>query len=107
MVFSKVHSMVYSKKYTLAAGVLAVAMSGAAFASGSESFSQGQSNDTRLYNVGKGVYADKFACSSCPLAGKPLNAGVAKEVLGGTPKVTLSGDEQDAVAVYLKRRFKI
>ena len=99
--------MVFSKKYALAIGALAVAISGAAFASGSESFSQGQNNDTRLYNAGKGVYADKFACNSCPLAGKTLSAGVAKEVLGGTPKVALSSDEQDAVAVYLKRRFKI
>ena len=99
--------MVFSKKYALAIGALAVAMGGAAFASGSEGFSQGQNNDTRLYNAGKGVYADKFACSGCPLAGKPLNAGVAKEVLGGSPKVALSSDEQDAVAVYLKRRFKI
>ena len=99
--------MVFSRKYALAIGALAVAMSGTVFASGSESFSQGQNNDTRLYNAGKGVYADKFACSSCPLAGKTLSASVAKEVLGGTPKVTLSSDEQDAVAVYLKRRFKI
>ncbi len=99
--------MVFSRKYALAIGAMAVAMSGTVFASGSESFSQGQNNDTRLYNAGKGVYADKFACSSCPLAGKTLSASVAKEVLGGTPKVTLSSDEQDAVAVYLKRRFKI
>ena len=99
--------MVFSSKYALAIGALAVVMSGATFASGSESFSQGQNNDTRLYNAGKGVYADKFACSGCPLAGKTLSASVAREVLGGTPKVALSSDEQDAVAVYLKRRFKI
>ena len=99
--------MVLSKKIAIALGMVTAAMSGAAFASGSEGFSQGQNNDTRLYNAGKGVYADKFACSGCPLAGKPLNAGVAKEVLGGSPKVALSSDEQDAVAVYLKRRFKI
>ena len=99
--------MVFPKKLTLAFGTLAIAASGAALASGSEGFAQGQSNDTRLYNVGKGVYADKFACSGCPLAGKSLNADVAKGVLGGAPKVALSGEEQDAVAVYLKRRFKI
>ena len=99
--------MVFSKKWVSALGALAVAASGAALASGSEGFTQGQNNDTRLYNVGKGVYADKFACSGCPLAGKSLNADVAKGVLGGTPKVSLSGEEQDAVAVYLKRRFKI
>lgn len=99
--------MVFSKKLAVALGMAAAVMGGAAFASGSESFSQGQNNDTRLYNAGKGVYADKFACSGCPLAGKPLNASVAKDVLGGSPKVALSGDEQDAVTVYLKRRFKI
>ena len=99
--------MVFSKKYASVLGAVIIAASGAAIASGSEGFAQGQNNDTRLYNAGKGVYADKFACSGCPLAGKSLNADVAKAVLGGAPKVTLSGEEQDAVAVYLKRRFKI
>lgn len=83
------------------------AMAGTAFASGSEGFSSAQSNDTRLYNAGKGVYAEKFSCSTCPLAGKALNANVAKEVLDGTPKVQLSEDEKTAVMVYLKRRYKI
>jgi hypothetical protein len=81
--------------------------SAAAFASGSESIAGGQTSDAALYNAGKGVYADKFACSSCPLASKSLNSSVAKEVLGGTPKVQLTSDEQAAVSVYLKRRFKI
>ncbi len=83
------------------------AQAGSAFASGSEGFSSAQNNDTRLYNAGKGVFAEKFSCSACPLAGKSLNASLAKEVLGGTPKVQLSEQEQDAVMVYLKRRFKI
>lgn len=96
-----------SQKSTLAIVALIATLSNAAFASGSEGFSSGQSNDTRLYNAGKGVYAEKFACSACPLAGKPLNASVAKDVLGGTPKVQLSGEEQDAVTAYLKRRFKM
>ena len=99
--------MVFSIKFASAIGAMALVASGAALASGSEGFAQGQNNDSRLYTVGKGVYADKFACSGCPLAGKALNADVAKGVLGGAPKVTLSGEEQDAVAVYLKRRFKI
>ena len=99
--------MIFSKKYASALGALVIAASGAALASGSEGFAQGQNNDTRLYNVGKGVYADKFSCGNCPLAGKSLNSDLAKSVLGGTPKVTLSSDEQDAVSVYLKRRFKI
>ncbi len=100
-----------SKNWMLATGALAAALGGAlsnvANGSGSEGFSPGMSNDTQLYNAGKGVYADKFACSGCPLAGKSLDANLAKEVLRGTPKVTLSKTEQDAVMVYLKRRFKI
>jgi hypothetical protein len=100
-----------SKKSILVTTALAAALSGAlssvAGASGSEGFSPGMSNDTQLYNAGKGVYADKFACGGCPLSGKPLDATLAKEVLRGNPKVTLSAAEQDAVITYLKRRFKI
>jgi hypothetical protein len=81
--------------------------SSGAFASGSESIAGGQTSEAALYNAGKGVYADKFACSACPLASKPLNSTVAKDVLNGTPKVQLSSDEQAAISVYLKRRFKI
>jgi hypothetical protein len=95
------------KKFALCAAASAVLISGAALASGSEGFSQAPTNDTRLYNTGKGVYADKFSCASCPLAGKSLNAELAKEVLSGKPKVELSEDEQAALTVYLKRRFRI
>jgi hypothetical protein len=98
--------MILSTKSTLVVAV-AFVLSGSVFASGSEGISTGPSNDTRLYNVGKGVYADKFSCSSCPLAGKSLNADLAKEVLDGKPKVELSGDEAAALASYLKRRFKV
>jgi hypothetical protein len=80
---------------------------GMALASGSESITGGQTSDTALYNTGKGVYADKFACSSCPLASKSLSPSIAKDILSGTPKVQLSSDEQSALSVYLKRRFKI
>jgi hypothetical protein len=93
------------KSITLTAAFLL--SSSGAFASGSESIAGGQTSDTALYNAGKGVYADKYACSACPLASKPLNSTVAKDVLNGTPKVQLSADEQAAVSVYLKRRFKI
>ena len=99
--------MFRATKPVLLVGTLAAALSGAAIASGSEGFSPGLSNDTQLYNRGKGVYADKFSCGSCPLAGKSLNADLAKEVLRGNPRVTLSTTEQDAVMTYLKRRFKI
>ena len=99
--------MIATRKSAAIAGALAVAFSGAIYASGSEGFTQGPNNEARLYNVGKGVYADKFACTGCPLAGKSLDANLAKQVLQGNPKVTLSTAEQDAVMVYLKRRFKI
>jgi hypothetical protein len=92
---------------SLALAMLLSLSSVAVWASGSESIAGGQTSDAALYNAGKGVYADKFACSSCPLASKSLNASVAKDVLGGTPKVQLTSDEQAAISVYLKRRFKI
>lgn len=99
--------MIATKTSAGIVSALALAFSGAAFASGSEGFTQGPNNEARLYNTGKGVYADKFSCSACPLAGKSLDANLAKQVLQGNPKVTLSTAEQDAVMVYLKRRFKI
>ena len=99
--------MLQKKVATLLAGALALPLAGFTYASGSEGFSAGMSNDAQLYNRGKGVYSEKFSCSGCPLAGKSLNADLAKDVLRGNPKVTLTTAEQDAVMVYLKRRFKI
>jgi hypothetical protein len=99
--------MIATRKSAGVISALTVALSGAVFASGSEGFTQGPNNEARLYNVGKGVYADKFSCAACPLAGKSLDVNLAKQVLQGNPKVTLSTAEQDAVMVYLKRRFKI
>lgn len=99
--------MIAIRKSAGVISALALAFSGAVFASGSEGFTAGPNNEARLYNVGKGVYADKFSCRGCPLAGKSLDASLAKQVLQGNPKVTLSTVEQDAVMVYLKRRFKI
>lgn len=93
--------------HRLLATLALAASASTAFASGSESFSSGPSSDARLYNVGKGVYADKLACSSCPLADKTLTAEVAKAVLNGEPKVDLTNDEAQALGAYLKRRFKI
>jgi hypothetical protein len=95
------------KKTALIVGAVLTLACSSAFASGSETISTGPNNDARLYNVGKGVYADKFACGKCPLADKSLNADLAKEVLNGKPKVELSSAEADALAAYLKRRFKI
>jgi hypothetical protein len=90
----------------IASGIsLAVPLS--ASASGSEGGPASQSNETALYNKGKGVYADKVGCSGCPLAGKTLDVMLAKDLLAGNPKVALNAAEQEALAVYLKRRFKL
>jgi hypothetical protein len=103
MIFSMKSALIFSATI----GAMTCLVSTSVHASGSESISSGPSNDTRLYNAGKGVYADKFSCNGCPLAGKPLNAELAKEVLAGKPKIELSSDEADALAAYLKRRFRV
>jgi hypothetical protein len=94
-------------KSQLISGAVCALFSSMVFASGSETMSAAPSSSAQLYNTGKAVFADKFACSNCPLAGKNLDAEVAKEVLKGNPKVALSNDESEALAAYLKRRFKI
>jgi hypothetical protein len=99
--------MMQSRNTVLLGVTIAALVSGAAFASGSEGFSAGPTSDTQLYNAGKGVYADKFSCGGCPLAGKALNADLAREVISGKQNVKLSEQEQSALTVYLKRRFKI
>jgi hypothetical protein len=91
---------------TAIGGALAAA-AGMALASGSEGGVGAQAGDTAAYNAGKGVYAAKFACSGCPMAGKPLDAAAARELLGDTRGVTLSNEEASALNVYLKRRFKL
>ena len=78
-----------------------------AFASGSDAGGSAETGDAQAYNVGKGVYAQKLACKSCPLAGKSLDAAMARGLLTGTETYSLSGDEQQALAVYLKLRFKL
>jgi hypothetical protein len=78
-----------------------------ALASGSEAGGSAQTGDMAMYNAGKGVYATKFACGDCPLAGKPLNAELARGLLDKKPAAQLSADESAALTVYLKRRFKL
>lgn len=78
-----------------------------AIASGSEGVSGGETNDAQMYNVGKAVYAQKLACSNCPLAGKALNAMLAKDLLAGNQTQSLNADDKTALTSYLKRRFKL
>jgi hypothetical protein len=83
------------------------ALAGLAIASGSESFGSAQTSDTRNYHLGKSIYAEKFACRTCPLSEKVLDPAVAKDILSGKIKATLSQEEKTALSIYLKRRFNI
>ena len=78
-----------------------------AFASGSDAAGGAETGDEQSYNVGKGVYAQKLACKACPLAGKSLDAAMARGLLGGKETYSLTAEEQRALAVYLKLRFKL
>ena len=88
------------------AGALALA-AGLVLASGTEGGAAAETGDAAAYNAGKGVYATKLACSTCPMAGTSLNAGVARELLSNKRGVTLNAEESAALNVYLKRRFKL
>ena len=96
-------------KPTVAATLLAAStlFGASAFASGSDAGGGAETGDAQSYNVGKGVYAQKLACKSCPLAGKSLDAAMARGLLSGTETYSLSAEEQQALAVYLKLRFKL
>ena len=95
------HLLLVAVSATLAFG------GGLARASGSDGGGSAETGDTAAYNSGKGVYAAKFACSSCPLAGKSLDAGVARSLLTDKRGVSLSAVEASALDTYLKRRFKL
>ncbi len=88
--------------------LLAVAMglsASAVMASGSDGGGSADTGDARAYNTGKMVYFQKLACSGCALAGKTLDANLARQLVGGTQKVSLSAEEAQALSVYLTRRF--
>ena len=80
---------------------------GSSFASGSDASGGAETGDAQLYNIGKGVYAQKLACKSCPLAGKSLDSAMARDLAAGKGTTDLSAEEQQALAVYLSRRFKL
>ena len=89
---------------------LAVALTWAAsssFASGSDAGGSAETGDAQAYNIGKGVYAQKLGCKSCPLAGKTLDQAAARDLVAGKGTAGLSAEEQKALAVYLSRRFKL
>lgn len=91
-----------------AAAALTLALGASlALASGSDAGGSAETGDAAAYNMGKSVYFSKLACANCPLAGKSLDAAMARQVIEKAPAVALSDDESKALAVYLKRRFKL
>ena len=89
---------------------LAVALTwaaGSSFASGSDAGGGAETGDAQAYNIGKGVYAQKLACKSCPLAGKSLDSAMARDLAAGKETAGLNAEEQQALAVYLSRRFRL
>lgn len=90
---------------TLAAALTWAA--GSSFASGSDAGGGAETGDAQAYNIGKGVYAQKLACKSCPLAGKSLDSAMARDLAAGKGTAGLNAEEQQALAVYLSRRFKL
>ncbi len=91
--------------FVLAAASLFVAS--AANASTAEGGGPAQMGAAAAYNLGKTVFATKLACGTCPMAGKSLDAAMAKQVIANKPNVTMSADESKALDVYLMRRFKL
>lgn len=83
------------------------------FASGSEGFGGASTGAAQMYNTGKRIYVRQIKCKDCVLAGKKLDKEGAADLLEGrgdvAAKVTdiLTTEEQAALAVYLKRRYKL
>ncbi len=91
----------------IALAALLALTNGVVSASGSDGGGSAETGDAAAYNTGKGVYAAKLNCSGCPMSGKSLDAGMARDLLSNKKGVTLSAEESQALEVYLKRRFKL
>jgi hypothetical protein len=76
-------------------------------ASGADISKGAKTSNTQLYNVGKQVYKEKFACDGCPMDGKSLNEESAKTILKGTEIATLSEREAKGLEVYLTKKFDL
>ncbi len=76
-------------------------------ASSTDGGGNAETGDTAAYNMGKRVYAAKLACTGCPMAGKSLDAGMARQLVSSKGNVTLSAEETKALNLYLARRFKL
>ena len=88
-------------------GLALSALTSLALASGSDAVGSAQTGDRADYNKGKRVYAVKIACETCPMAGKKLNKETAKSLLMGGLGSNLTSKEQQALTVYLERRFRL
>ncbi|MFM2448588.1 MAG: hypothetical protein RIS44_1038 [Pseudomonadota bacterium] len=93
--------------FRVVAAITLALTTGLALASGTDGGGAAETGDAAAYNTGKGVYASKFGCGTCPMAGKSLDAGSARELLANKKGVSLSAEESAALEVYLKRRFKL
>ena len=93
------------RRSLIALATTTLGLSGALFASGSDSFST-VSSATGAYNAGKRLYAEKMACEGCMFAGKSINKEIAMKVVSD-PKATeaLSTDEKEVLVAYAKKRF--
>ncbi len=78
-----------------------------ALASGSDAVGHAQTGDKANYNLGKRVFAVKIACDSCSMPGFDLNKSSAQDLLDKLSEANLLEQEQEALSVYLKRRFKL
>ena len=79
----------------------------ALLASGSSAVGQAKTGGAAAYNQGKRIFATKVACEDCPNPNMSLNKDSAQTLLGTLPELKLSEQDQEALAVYLKRRFKL
>ncbi len=87
-------------------------ISAPSFASGSEGFGGASTGAAKSYNLGKRVLVKKVLCKTCVLAGQKIKKEDAKLLLqgkGNAEKIqaVLNAEEQSALAVYLKRRYKL
>lgn len=93
------------------AAALTMALSvSAARASGSDAGGGAETGDAAAYNMGKSVYANKFSCAGCSMAGKSLDVPMAKKLLDDKMDKMNAGvtpEERHALEVYLMRRFKL
>ena len=68
-----------------AAAAASIALdAGLALASGSDGGGSAETGDAAAYNAGKGVYAAKLACGGGPVAGKSLDAALARDLLANS-----------------------